>query len=270
MKTVLHTYNFDLDNPAHREPYHQLKLKLEKTPGRGHKMHAIKPPGEARDYDPGEIELETEFLFENQWNANIGRVFDWWEEYVVNRPLIKRGHYLEITPEMVAIRRDTLKCGYTGQQFPAADFADKPKFNTTHQALGNCFLKESELHLVRLLPVSDEFTGKREPLTDAERDWLLPLYVAAQSKTQGEKRAKQIEEVKRKHDKEAALALTERDGMLWLLEHGVNIENCIFYDHTNTFCFGWRSPYGANAEQALQEAINGFPYQYEIKTQEAA
>jgi hypothetical protein len=125
----------------------RFEATLRNTPGRGHKMYAIKS-GNDYNFETGIIELETEFLFENQWNSNVGRVFDWYEEAVFDsrgkeRKNIKRGHYLEITPEMAEIRRNTLKCGYTGQQFPAAKGYI---FNETENALGSPYLKESELH----------------------------------------------------------------------------------------------------------------------------
>lgn len=272
VKTTLHTYSFDLDRVEDREPYHQLKHKLLNTPGRGHRMHAIKTN---HDFNPeaGEIELEPEHLFENQWNANVGRVFDWYEEAIFSpyngkeNKLIKRGHYLDITPEMVEIRQNTLKCGYTGDQFfwDHKQDGERPKFNTRQSALGSCYLKESELHLLRLLPVCEEFTGKRAELTPEERDYLLPLYIAAQTKTTGEAREKQLAEINAEFEKDHALAVMERDGKLWLLSNGVPLENVIFYTHTGRFNFGWRSPFTGAARDALLAALAKFPFPYDVK-----
>jgi len=273
MKTTLHTYNYDTNNPKHFGPdgeWTKLAIMLEHTPGRGHKMHSLKDKG--FEPDPGEIELEPECLFQNQWNSNVGRVFDWYEEAVFGpyREManIKRGHYLDITPEMIAIRKNTLKCGYTGMQFPIE--TDSPLapvfvFNTTLQALGSPYLKESELYLLRLLPVCDEFVTDREPLTEEERAYLLPLYIQAQTKTNGNKRVKQTTKIKADYERAVSVATTERDGFLWLLENGVSLENCIFYEHTGRFGFGWRSPYPEVARAVLLEALAKFPYPYDVK-----
>lgn len=264
MKTVLHTYYFDTDKPGDREPCHLLHARLMATPGRGQWMRAIKS-NEDFDPQPGMITLETEHLFQNQWNADVGRVFDWYEEYLPGRTHqnIKRGHYLDISEEMIAIRANTLNCRYTGQQFDIKDFSDKPRFNTTSRALGSAYLKESELYLCRLLPVCDASTPAQ--LTDAERDYLLPLYIAAQTKTNTANRAKQLEEVQEEFAKATQIATTERDGKLWLLSKGIPLENCIYYTHTNTFCFGWRNPFTGAAREALQKALDGFPFPLEFK-----
>lgn len=265
MKTTLHTYYFNLEKPEDREPYHQLKTRLEKEIGRGHRMHSIKSD---RNFNPeaGEIEIEPEHLFGNQWNTNKGRLFDWYEEAIFcdgrENKLIKRGHWLEITPEMNELRRNTLQCGYTGVQFPAQKGY---VFNETRAALGSPYLKESELYMLRLLPISEEFPQDRKPLTEAERAHLLPLYIAAQTKTNAKAREEQLAKIEADFQKTIFNATTERDGFKWLLEHGVQIENCIYYDHLGKFSFGWRSPYTGDARLALLEAIKGFPFEYDVK-----
>lgn len=274
MKTKIHTYAFDLNDAMQREPYCQLKARLNaeiKAGTRGHCLNVFDMPGEesrkhrqmVRDAEQaGTLTLETKHLFNNQWNSvEAGRVFDWYEGINPDNRLLKFGHYLEITPAMVAIRRETLKCGYTGQQFPASAGMS---FNTTAQALASPYLKEDKLHLLRLLPVCDADKTRAE-LTEAEREELLPLYLAAQTKLRGELREKQRAEVTAEFEKDSRLARTEYEGRIWLLDHGVNLENCIFYTHTGRFGFGWRTPYGAKAAQAMREALAGFPFAFDIQ-----
>lgn len=265
MKTTLKTYFYDTDRPQDREPYYQLKTRLEKTPGRGHKMHALKSPGSSEPKE-GEIILETDFLFENQWNSNVGRVFDWYEEAVFSygkeRANIKRGHYLEITPEMVSIRATTLKCGYTGAQFPDTT---TPRFNLTQAALGSPYLKESELYLLRLARVCDEYRVNREPLTEEELKIVLPKYIDAQTKATGKVRDEQREGILKNFEKVTSNATLERDGMLWLLDHGMQLENVIFYNHTRSFSFGWRTPYTGEARLKILDLLKQFPFEYDVK-----
>lgn len=274
MKTKIHTYFFNLANAPEREPYHQLKTRLNaevKAGRRGHCLNVIAMPGnEERNRQSlvkaaetaGSLTLETERLFCNQWNSvEAGRVFDWYEGINHENRLLKFGHWLEITPEMDAIRRDTLKCGYTGHQFPASSGM---AFNTTAQALGSCYLKEEALHLLRLVPIwADD--RPRAKLTEAERDYLLPLYLAAQTQSRGDVREKQRAEVEAEFAKDTELARMEYEGKLWLLDHGVNLENVIFYTHTARFSFGWRNAYGKAAAQAMRKALDGFPFDFDIK-----
>lgn len=276
MKTKIHTYFFNLANASEREPYHQLKTRLDaevKAGKRGHCLNVIAMPNnEERTHQSlvkaaeaaGLLTLETEHLFCNQWNSvEAGRVFDWYEGINHEDRLLKFGHWLEITPEMDAIRRDTLKCGYTGQQFPASSGM---AFNTTARALGSCYLKEEALHLLRLVPVfAENESNPRAKLTEAEREYLLPLYLAAQTKTQGEARAKQRAVVEAEFAKDTELARMEYEGKLWLLDHGVNLENVIFYTHTARFSFGWRNAYGKAAARAMRKALEGFPFAFDIK-----
>lgn len=58
---------------------------------------------------------------------------------------------------------------------------------------------------------------------------------------------------------------TERDGNLWLVEHDLPTENCIFYSHLGQFCFGWRTPYTGEAREKLLAALAEFPFSYDVK-----
>jgi len=269
IKTKIHTYHFNLADAAQREPYIQLEIKLRNTPGRGHCLNVI--PTTKHEVIEGDIELETEHLFGNQWNSNQGRVFDWYEEVNTNNRLIKAGHYLDITQEIIDIRRNTLKCRYTGEQFPLDHPYAKHGFNLNESAIGSVYLKESDLKLVRILPVCQELQGSEsshvwnvKDLTQEEKDFLLPLYFEAQLKRQAKDRVKQIEDINADYSKEECDARTKRDGLLWLLAHGINIENVIFYSHTGRFGFGWRNPVNKTVASKLREALKEFQFSYDI------
>jgi len=101
-----------------------------------------------------EIELETEFLFINQWNtaktqtSEKGlRVFDWSEPIYPNKD-IKEGMYLLQTPEMIEVRKNTCKCGFCGKQYY------KPSFDFCTNCLGSEYLKVNDLFLLKLENVS--------------------------------------------------------------------------------------------------------------------
>ncbi len=269
LTTTLHTYYFDLSNPKEKEAYGMLKAKMKAQhtacfESRGNGSHYF-----GSDLDGQIIQLETDCLFNNQWNTapfdkyKRGlRVFDWAQDYLPNKN-IKRGHYLHITVEMKEIRRNTNKCGYCGKMQPAANGA---VFCTL--CLDSEFLKHSDLMLLRLRAI-DETDKTCPPLTEAELDFLLPLYKDAQlhgntakGKTRLAQKRKDIED---KYKREIYGAKVEHAGFLWLMDHGINTDNVIYYAHTDKFCFGWRHPVEPVIKSDILDIISEFPFNYEIK-----
>lgn len=262
IKTKIHTFCYNLGIAGEREPFFRFKAQMQSTPGRGRCHEAIAH----YNVKPGDIELECEVnLFSNQWNSDQGRVFDFHIECIYHngrRSLVMQGHYLDITQEMIDVRNNTLACGYTGMKFP---IGTKPLFNTTQQALGSEYLTEDQLNLLRLLPISAE--SDRKPLTDEEKSMLMPLYIEAQTKRTEEQNKKLRIKLEENYKADLANAEMEYRGMLWLIDHGVNAHNCIFYKYQKIFSFGWRSSDGfsTSAIPALKKALEGFPYPYEIQ-----
>lgn len=279
MKTTIHTYRFDLRVPSERDKYTELSETLKTTPGRGHWMESH---GGAMHYQPGqngvELDLETEHLFDNQWNTRpIGdakkglRVFDWAQDYNPHGdPSIKQGHYLDITPEMVAIRAETFRCGYCGKQEPKS----KGLVFCPH-CLDSEYLTSKELHLTRMRACSEGHKYKSPELSEAELAERLPLFKAAQTHGNTERGkariAQRLLEITKERDKAIKLANAEHDGLLWMLDRGINTNNCIFYTHTGRFCFGWRGQNGIDpaVRGELEAALTGFPFEFDIKGERA-
>ena len=272
IKTTRHDYCFDTSVPAEHEKYAALCAELraqglkcfETWGGQGSHYNPA--------YDDVELVLETEYLFSNQWNTtplvdghNGLRVFDWAQDYDPYTR-VKRGHYLDQTEAMRAVREQIAKCGYCGHQEDIRDFPHI--FCTT--CLDSEYLKESDLFLLRLAPIT-KTDGNRAPLTDAEREWLLPRYQAAhlhgtteRGKARIEKRRIEIEE---KWAKDTAAASTERYGRRWVLDHLPGLEHeLIYYPHLDRFCFGWSHPLDKADVDALVDIISEFPFAYTIKT----
>lgn len=263
MKTQLHTYRFNLANVEEREPYIQLCNKLKNTPGRGRWMNCISTT--RKDCPAGEVELEESFLFDNQWNTESGfRVFDWYEEFYPQNRLIKDGHYLDITQEMIDIRNNNCVCGYCGEKYPTGqqEFCNK--------CLSSSYLKEDDLPLLRLVPISSK-NEKRKPLTEAEREFLMNGFVEGQTNIAKEKQEKKLAELHADYEKTVRLAKLERDGFLWFIEQGIPVDNCIFYNHTERFCFGWRNRNQAQksftgaAREALLAKLARCPFNYDVE-----
>ncbi len=274
LTTVLRAYRFDTSNTADAAAHDALRAKLTaqgltcfETWGGDAGGHYLS------QLDGLTLTLETDHLFANQWNtapipgvSETGyRVFDWAQDYMPDgyNKRIKQGHYLEQTEGMIAIRKDTLKCGYCGNQEPAAT---APAF--CQNCLDSEYLKSSELYLTRLVPV--DCKGRPGPLTEAEAAELLPRYRDAQTTGSTERGRKRIAAARRKiadnYTKAVRVATTERDGFTWLMDHGFNTENVIFYSHTERFGFGWRSPVDPEVLSRLLDVISEFPFAYDIKT----
>lgn len=122
-QTTLHHYSFDTSTPEGKAGYAEMceRIKANST-GRGRKMHCISDRFDSSLAGSSErVILELGCLFENQWNETTRRLFDWFEEAIFRNgrenKTIKRGHWLEITPRMASVRRDTLTCGYCGKHY---------------------------------------------------------------------------------------------------------------------------------------------------------
>lgn len=285
MKTIIHAYRFNLDTREGRqagdgEAYRALVAKLTDMglrcfnvlgqdcwPAEGRGRAAARKHRENIEARSGQaITLETAHIFYNQWNsAECGRVFDWYEAIYPNKN-IKAGHWLEQTDEMVAVRRDTLKCGYCGKQEPVT-----AGLTFCPHCLDSEYLKPEGLHLTRLLPAGASFRTRRAPLTDEERAELMPRYHEAQGigKTRRDQgrmsraRARIIEE-RDEAPRKAAQAVEDANiraaGLLWLLDHGFDADNAIYYTHTRRFGLGWRTKL-----VSVPDCLTEFPYPYDLQ-----
>ncbi|KAI9129860.1 DUF3560 domain-containing protein [Acaryochloris sp. CCMEE 5410] len=155
-------------------------------------------------------------------------------------------------------------CGYCGHKHPH----DTELVFCDH-CIGSPYLSPDSYHLLRLMP-DDQRRSKRAKLTEDEQQFLVPVIVDAQTKANAARQQQQAEkkrvDIKKEYDKAITKAQTEFDGFTWLLDHGVNTENCIFYSHTLVFSFGWQSPISVEVIEQLEQALGGFPFSVEYKT----
>lgn len=261
LKTTVTAYCFDISDEGQAKKYEALAKRLKRK--KYHKFAVLDLPLQGReDCRPkhGEaLSLEVDHLFSNQWNTACGRrVFDWYEG-VYDNESIKSGYYLEISPEMTAIRTDTLVCGYCGRLVPRASATE---FCTA--CLSSKYLKAKDLHLLRLLPVGLHLP-KRAQLAEDDREILVARYEQAQSEARKAALVGLRKSIIAKRDKKIEDVAAEASGMLWLLDHDLSIDNVIYYHHTETFCFGWRERLNSDEASRLLGVISEFPFTYEIK-----
>jgi hypothetical protein len=274
MKTTLHYYHLSAASDEYRDLSCNLKHKrlrlFRSFSADGYNFYekVIKP------LDRTLVELDTSYLFDNQWNT-VGdedgkggiRVFDWSETIVPNED-IRIGMWLEQTNKMHAIRGNTQKCGFCGAMHQDSWL----KFCT--ECVGSAYLDHDQLPLLRLLPVSNRDPNRMER-AKTERVTLAKEYEALEARYLREqvlsKAARDEDSLKKRRldiaNKAANLihrAEVERDGHNWLLDHGINDENCLYYPAKNTFGFGWRMPMSKVVANSLRDVLKDFPYAYEI------
>jgi hypothetical protein len=268
LKTIFHYYRFNLTNDTERQAYQELREKLEAMNVR--LFNVIADHSDSRnfsDLDGKEIELETDHLFDNQWNTAPNeisdkglRVFDWYEGIVPNRS-IKSGHWLEQTSEMTAIRANTFVCGYCGKK------SDKSDVFCRH-CLGSEYLKETDLKLLVLRAVKDRYDVDYDAVVIPES--ILAEYKEKQKASRiirlKKRQERQLEDLRTK----ITNAEIEYTAFELLIDNDIDFENVIYYSHTQTFCFGWREKLSDDDAGKLAKQLNdcGFTARYktELKT----
>ena len=272
IETILHYYRYDLRSEREADAYRTLCQARRSMSMRVFDSLSVDGSDFYSDkiqpLDGQTIQLETKFLFENQWNtartttSESGlRVFDWAENIYPNKNL-KVGMWLEQTEEMIDIRNNTLSCGYCGAQY---DREGAPVF--CDSCLNSEYLKEHDLFLLRLVSIADSRKDRPE-ITSKEKKSLLPRYIRAQitGMSDRDKRRAAADRAKIEKDYKDTIgrAKAKHGGFIWLLDHNININNCIYYDHTGVFSFGWKSPIKEAVRDALIEKLDGFPYTYKF------
>lgn len=281
IKTILHCQMFHLREPGGMAAYDALTVQLAAAGMTHQRMEVLGTPSyvkgamEHRDalrkLDGKEVELQVDWLTDNQWNtppiegiSESGlRVFDWQDSHLPGVEHVRTVQWLEQTEEMRKVRREYLKCGYCGAMYYL------PDQTFCNHCLDSEYLKPGELFLLRLVPAGESSRDSRPPLTEAEQAGLLPRYRDAQlhgSSERGKARiAKLRADVATKYAAAVRHAEVERDGMTWLLDHLPGMTgNAIYYKHTGRWGFGWRTKLDEALLGELLDAITEFPFPYDI------
>ena len=271
LKTYITNYDLCINDLQDKKKYEEIK---ESRAAAGIKLFdGIDGKTSGCNNPDRELTLETSFIFGNQWNsapdatsAKGYRVYNWHESIQINSRSHKTGHYLDITPEMRDICDKTYKCGYCGADYYGHENAGK----FCGACLDSEYLEERYLHLLRLknIDINGGFPATPE-LTEEEKAEILPVYVERQTTGNDSRNAKKLIKQRARIITDCAKAIenatTERDGFLWLMNNNVNIDNCIFYNHTGRFAFGWRHPLDSAVKSKLLDILAEFPFDYDIK-----
>lgn len=266
MRVHLTKYSIDISTSEGKSEYAKI---AEHAKSLGYRLfRVIGETDPKKDYVrklPETLTIETDCLFADQYNTAEGfRIHDWYEGIVPHRDL-RIGYYISggDLEELATAKRDQLVCGYCGDRSGQHGQAFCSK------CLDSPYLKRGELHLLRLRPVAEERKPNRPPLAEAEAETLGAAYTQAQTEgatRRGKERLrKQREKIQTEREQTIEQANEKADGLLWLMDHGISIGNVIYYSHTRTFSFGWRTPVDEETRSAILGVISGFPFAYEIK-----
>lgn len=76
--------------------------------------------------------------------------------------------------------------------------------------------------------------------------------------------AKLIKQAREKCQATIDNATAERDGLIWLLEHGLDTKNAIYYNHTGRWAFGWYKPIDAETKSQMLDVLCEAPFDYDF------
>ncbi len=276
MKTVIHYYDFWLDSEEARTQYQKLTDELK---AKGLVLFECV----SKDYeymqkikalDGKEVELDLSFLFDNQWNttpvegiSSIGlRIHDWYERIVPNHKR-KDGYWIEISDEMKALRADTFRCGYCAAKY------HRPKFEWCDSCISDRYLKQDNLSSLYLLPLSIRDREAREiRRKQTVPKTLVDAYISANtemlrkySEDRHHSRLADIQAKMRAIDVEYEIYKTLIESKV-LTETQIDIDNIIYYSHSQQVCFGWRDKLSDEKRKALLVRLDeiGFTTKYVV------
>ena len=231
MKVKLNRYHFDLSNKDESAKYSAL---VDELTARGLKCFSVLACQHEGFPPEGYHTIETDFVFDNQYNTDKFRIFDWTEVIYDNRG-VKDGYYLTETEELEAFKTQHYVCGYCGHRHNGHDAPIN-----CHKCLGNPYLKPTELHLTVMNPVKGP---KRQSTVtieayDAAQEKAKADYAVEQKKRLVKEADKCIEDAKGKAEK----IIYEAEEKAKIMRQGYSTENLIYYDHTGKWVLGWREP----------------------------
>lgn len=251
MKAQIKTYKFLIDKPEELQAYNAMLATIPTK-----KCFNVLADTKKDFYSYNQIidiEIDTNHLFDNQFNTLDGkRLFDWFEGIYPNKNL-KCGHFLIDPKDLNNLRSKRLACGYCGKQY------ENNNDTVCLSCVNSEYLTLEHYNLLALKPVN--FKGKRK-LSNDDLNRILPLIESAKT---ARLQKKKIDLIARK-EKELKQKEIELKGFTFFLDHNIDIDNLIYYSHKNQFCFGWRNKVSDDEASKILDVISEFPYPYIIKS----
>lgn len=234
-----------------RENVEDCRKEIEKNGNK--EFHSL--AFQFKNIPEGWYTVDTAHMFDNQYNLVEGmRVFEWCQR-LSNKGLgvFPEGYYIsEGLDKLREIQNNRFACGYCGKQTDHGGWCDKCR--------GSEYLKPENYPLLQLLPISQ----KRDYSVSIPQEVIDDIQVQ-QEDARKKRRAKHIEDKRAKLRQEEKDLETKIEAFEWLVENGMDFDNVIYYNHTQTFCFGWRDSIPEGQRDALKAKLSGFPFAFEVK-----
>lgn len=252
IKVKLNKYHLDVTDSDDAKTYSSIQ---KEALGLGYKLFDFIAMGIESKLDdmPEDQTIETNFLFQDQYNTVEGfRIHDW-SETIYHNKSIKKGYYLTGDIDLLKTAKDNqYACGYCGARYNGAA---TPHF--CNKCLDSEYLTEDNFHLLRLLPISS--TEDRPQLSDIESIPIKTAFLEGRKKF----KLKQLERLKAKANKvlddankQCARVVYEAKAKAAFYTIGYDPSNLIYYDHTNEWCLGWRNPISEDEKSEFLEACD--------------
>jgi len=266
INTQLNVYKLHMDIPEEKAEYQKILQELKNNGVKFDSTLSMQYPYSIDQ--SGEVEIDFSCVFDNQFNTTNKsknypdmRLFDH-TECMGHSENFKLGYYITMTDEIKTIRSNTFKCGYCGKQHTRKQ-AEKQKFYC-NSCLDSEYLEEIELKLLKLTAIDKSIIHDKEL---PKR--LFNRYIKAQTKRKAIREKQyfinKIDGVMDRYKITIKSAKIQKNGYLWLLKNKIKTSNCIYYEHTNTFCFGWRNGLSESVKNELERLLKDFPFKYEFK-----
>lgn len=204
--------------------------------------------------------IELDHVFSNQYNTVEGyRVFEKCTcvYYNGNKKIKGHGYYISDGIEKIRdYQKDLTVCHYCGTQYYKSDVA------WCEKRRANEYLEPKNYHLLKLTNIHDKYAPIDIPipediLTDIKTKQTQATKIRLEKKIQ----YAFTDLAKRK------IALEKEEIFLRRLipEYYPDIDNVIYYNHTDTFCIGWRKSLTDEEKKHLNEVTKNWPYTITLK-----
>ena len=173
-------------------------------------------------------------------------------------------------PPRIEIHEGKLRVTYSSrdcwlwEEFALATEKNLQTFKESNLPFGESTLLKSAEKLA-------EHIGDLWPDVDSMKDnELYKEFVAlANQRTEDKNREKVadlLKDARASAKREIETAKIKTEAYTWLLDNGfTDLDNVIYYNHTKTFCFGWRNSLSDKEKSKLLDILCEFPFEYETK-----
>lgn len=209
----------------------------------------------------GVYQIDLGTVFADQYNTTGKRryrIFEYDEVLSVDcaRPQ-GRGYYIAEGIEKIREYQKHLKvCGYCGKQYYKSDQ------EWCFACVGSEYLTPDCYKLLRLVNVCNRIKYKYPVTVSAD---FRAIIREAQRKTRQKKLRQAKKDTLAACHQKIKSAQKEHRAFQWLIDQDIAFDNCIYYDHTGVFCFGWRTSLTDTQKRKLKKALVEFPFKYELK-----